>query len=78
MACQTGYICVTVPPDVEPLTIVRETDEVSPVTLPSLASTGMDVIGYSALGISMVAAGLVLRWNARKLANGAVHTEAAS
>ena len=67
MECETGYTCVTPPPGVEGTTIVRETDEESPVTLPSLASTGMDVVGYSALGVSMVAAGLVMRWNARKL-----------
>ena len=70
MACETGYNCVTTPPppdEVVGTTILRETDEVSPVTLPSLASTGMDVVGYSALGLSMVAAGLVMRWNARKL-----------
>lgn len=78
MACETGYTCVTIPPDiVEGTTILRETDEVSPVTFPSLASTGMDVVGYSALGVSMVAAGLVLRWNARKLGR-TVRTEAAS
>lgn len=67
MQCQSEYNCITVPdPEV---TVTIETDgDPTPVTqLPALAETGMDVGGIAALGISLVAAGIVLRWNARRL-----------
>jgi len=69
MQCQTGYTCVTVPKGPEGSTMTIETDgDPTPVTqLPDLAETGMDVSGIAALGLSLVAAGLIMRWNARRL-----------
>jgi len=69
MQCQTEYTCVTDPKDPEISTVTIETDgEPTPVTkLPDLAETGMDVGGIAALGLSLVAAGVIMRWNARRL-----------
>ena len=69
MQCQTGYTCVTEPRDPAGVPMTIETDgEPTPVTqLPNLAETGMDVSGIAALGLSLVAAGVIMRWNARRL-----------
>ena len=69
MECDNGYNCVTIPPSEQPPTVSRNVIETEGEVTPAvevLASTGMDVVAFTGLGVGLVVAGIVLRWNARK------------
>jgi hypothetical protein len=69
--CDTGYTCVTVPPREPAGTPIIETEgEPAPATAidpTALANTGFDAFNGLMLGCALVAGGVVLRLNARRL-----------